>query len=98
MGLRGKPQVTILADPDEDDFDGVELVTFDSPRHAAFDDEPLIDSDPPAPSSAALDDQLGTITAAIADGDESPAADLVAARDCESAAALGVEPTAPPAR
>lgn len=38
MGLRSKPRVTILADPEEDDFDGVELVTFDSPRRTASND------------------------------------------------------------
>jgi hypothetical protein len=94
MGPRSKPRVTVLADPDEDDFDGVELVTFDTPRPTAFDDEPLIDLDPPP---AALDDQLDAITAAIAEGDESAAAELVAASERASPSALVVEPTAPSA-
>ena len=97
MGLRSKPRVTVLADPDEDDFDGVELVTFDTPRPTAFADEPLIDSDPPVASSAALDDQLDAITAAIAIGDESAAAELVAASERGSSSALVVEPTVPSA-
>src|SRR4051794_32348451 len=97
MGLRSKPRVTVLADPDEDDFDGVELVSFGTPRPAVFDDEPLIGSDPPVASAAALDDQLDTTTAATADGDESAAAELVAASERGSCSASVVEPTAPSA-
>jgi hypothetical protein len=102
MGLRSKPKVTVLADPDDDNFDGIELVNFDTPsptavadpRAPALDDEPLT-ADPP--EQAALGDQLNPILEAIAAGDESAAAELVAVSEWESASVPMVEPTTSPA-